>query len=171
MGWLGVCLLFVGIALFSNGIAAIIKMNGKSISFINVVTGLVIVGGNFISLVKADFSNTMAYNNVAAGFLFGFTYLFIAGNYLFKLDLRAFGNYSLCVAVFAVVSAINCFGNGAVPLGCLWTAWAILWLEGFLELSCGIKALGKVFPALSIFEGVFAAFIPALLMLFGVWPA
>lgn len=170
MGWLGVCLLFVGIALFSNGIAAIIKMNGKSLSFINVVTGLVIVGGNFIALHKADFANTMAYNNVAAGFLFGFTYLFIAANYLFKLDPRAFGYYSICVVVFAVVSASVCFNAGLVPLASLWVAWAILWLEGFLELSCGIKALGKVFPVLSILEGIFAAFIPALMMLFGVWP-
>jgi len=170
MGWLGVCLLFVGIALFSNGIAAIIKMDGKSVAFINLVTGLVIVGGNFISLGKADFADTMAYNNVAAGLLFGFTYLFIAANYLLKLDLRAFGYYSICVVAFAVVSAVVCFLGGAVPLACLWVAWAVLWLEGFLELSCGLKALGKIFPALSILEGVFAAFIPAIMMLFGVWP-
>jgi acid-activated urea channel len=170
MGWLGVCLVFVGIALFSNGIAAIIKMDGKSTAFINVITGLVIVGGNFISLGKADFANTMAYNNAAAGFLFGLTYVFIAANYLFKLDLRAFGWYSVCVAAFASVSAVVCFNTGAVPLGCLWAAWAVLWLEGFLELSCGIKKLGKVFPVLSILEGIFAAFVPALMMLFGVWP-
>jgi len=170
MGWLGVCLVFVGIALFSNGIAAIIKMDGKSTAFINVVTGLVIVGGNFISLGKADFANTTAYYNAAAGFLFGFTYVFIAANYLFKLDLRAFGWYSVCVAAFASVSAAVCFNTGAVPLGCLWTAWAVLWLEGFLELSCGIKKLGRVFPVLSILEGVFAAFVPALMMLFDVWP-
>jgi acid-activated urea channel len=170
MGWLGVCLLFVGIALFSIGIAAKIKLDGKSLAFINVVTGLVIVGGNFISLSKADFADTMAYNNIAAGFLFGFTYLFIAANYLFKLDPRAFGVYSLCVAAFAALSATVCFSGGMVPLACLWTAWAVLWLEGFLELSCGIKALGKVFPWLSILEGIFAAFIPALMMLFGTWP-
>ncbi|MDR1062055.1 MAG: hypothetical protein LBL83_12815, partial [Clostridiales bacterium] len=60
MGWLGVCLVFVGIALFSNGIAAIIKMDGKSTAFINAVTGLVLVGGNFISLGKADFADTLA---------------------------------------------------------------------------------------------------------------
>jgi hypothetical protein len=50
MGWLGVCLIFVGIALLSNGVAAIIKMDGKS----------------------------------AAGFLFGFTYVFIAANHLWN---------------------------------------------------------------------------------------
>ncbi|MDR1069364.1 MAG: hypothetical protein LBL37_01055 [Gracilibacteraceae bacterium] len=170
MGWLGVCLVFVGIALFSNGIAAIIKMDGKSTAFINAVTGLILVGGNFIALGKADLADTAAYNSAAAGFLFGFTYVFIAANHLLQLDLRAFGWYSVCVAVFAALSAWTCFSSGAAPLGCLWAAWAVLWLEGFLELSCGIKALGRIFPALSILEGVFAAFVPALLMLFGAWP-
>jgi acid-activated urea channel len=170
MGWLGVCLVFVGIALFSNGVAAIIRMDGKSTAFMNAVTGLVLVGGNLISLGKADFTDTSAYYNIAAGFLFGFTYVFIAANHVLKLDLRAFGWYSVCVAVFAAASAGVCFSGGAVPLGCLWTAWAVLWLEGFLELSCGIKALGRIFPALSILEGIFAAFVPAVLMLFGVWP-
>jgi len=170
MGWLGVCLIFVGIALLSNGVSALIKMDGKSTAFINLITGLVLVGGNFIALGKANFADTGAYNNVAAGFLFGFTYVFIAGNYLLNLDLRAFGWYSLCVTVFALVSAAVCFNIGIVPLGCLWVAWAILWLEGFLQLSCGIQALGKIFPVLSILEGIFAAFIPALLMLNGKWP-
>ncbi|MDR1249756.1 MAG: hypothetical protein LBK63_10675 [Treponema sp.] len=169
MGWLGVTLVFVGIALFSNGIAAIIKMDMKSRAFINAITGLVLVGGNFISFVKADFADTSAYNNVAAGLLVGFTYVLIAVTHLCKLDLRVLGWYSVCVAVFAMASAGTCFAGGAVSLGCLWAAWSVLWLEGFLELSCGIKALGRIFPALSILVGVFAAFIPALLMLFGVW--
>ncbi|MDR0527651.1 MAG: hypothetical protein LBG79_07555 [Spirochaetaceae bacterium] len=170
MGWLGVCLLFVGIALFCNGVAAIVKMDAKTTAFINLVTGTIIVVGNFISLAKADFIDTLAYNNIAAGFLFGFTYLFIAANFIFKLDLRAFGNYSICVAVFAAISAAFCFFNGIFPLGILWTAWAVLWLEGFLELSAGIKGLSKIFPALSILEGIFAAGIPGIMMLFNVWP-
>jgi acid-activated urea channel len=170
MGWLGVCLIFVGIALFTNGIAAIIKMDGKTLAFVNLAAGLVIAGGNFISLDKVDFSDTMAYNNIAAGFLFGFTYLFIAANHLFKLDLRAFGYYSFFVVIFAIVSTVVCLENGLVPLACLWIAWAVLWLEGFLEFSCGIKAVGKAYPVLSMFEGIFAGFIPALMMLFGTWP-
>jgi acid-activated urea channel len=172
MGWLGLCLLFVGIALISNGVAAIIQLDGKSTAFINLVTGLVIVAGNFIALGRLDFEGTAAaYNGAAAGFLFGFTYLFIAAIYLLGLDPRAFGWYSLCVAVFASVSAVVSFGGGALPMGVLWTAWAILWLEGFLQLAAGCTPLKKIFPALSILEGVFAAGLPALMMLFGTWPA
>jgi acid-activated urea channel len=167
MGFLGLCLFFVGIALVMNGIAAISKWDAKTTAFINLVTGAIIVIGNFIGLLKADPSTAMHYNNATAGFLFGFTYLFIAANYLWKLDLRAFGWYSICVVIFAVISSIVCIQNGAVVLGVLWAAWAILWLEGFLQLSLNINSLGKIFPTLSILEGIFATGIPGIMMLFG----
>jgi acid-activated urea channel len=111
----------------------------------------------------------MQYNKAVGGFLFGFTYLFIAANYLWKLDLRAFGWYSVCVAVFAVISTVVCVQGGAVSMGLLWAAWAVLWLEGFLQLSLKMEALGKIFPALSILEGIFATGGPGLMMLFGWW--
>jgi acid-activated urea channel len=125
--------------------------------------------GNFIGLVRADAASALDYNNAAAGFLFGFTYIFIAANYLLKLDLRAFGWYSICVTVFAAVSVAVCFAGGSAPLGVLWAAWGILWLEGFLQLALNVSALGKVFPALSILEGIFATGGPGVMMLFGWW--
>ena len=169
MGFLGLCLLFVGIALVMNGVAALSKWDAKTTAFINLVTGSILVIGNFIGLLKADPASIMDYNNVAGGFLFGFTYLFIAANYLLKLDLRAFGWYSICVAVFAVISTVVCVQGGAVSLGVIWAAWAVLWLEGFLQLSLNMTALGKVFPYLSILEGLLATGGPGVLMLFGWW--
>ncbi|MDR2080581.1 MAG: acid-activated urea channel [Campylobacteraceae bacterium] len=169
MGLLGVYLFFVCIALVSNGVAALSKIDLKSASFINIVTGGIIVISSFIMIGRADLSNTMAYNNINAGFLFGFTYLFIAANFLLKLDLRPFGWYSICVVVFALISAITCFNAGITGMAVLWLAWAVLWLEGFLELALGFKKLGKVFPYLSIAEGIFAAGVPSILMLFGIW--
>ncbi|MDR1460395.1 MAG: acid-activated urea channel [Campylobacteraceae bacterium] len=169
MGLLGVYLLFVSIALISNGVAALSKIDFKSASFINIITGLIIVTGSFIMLMRADLNDTMAFNNIAAGFLFGFTYIFIAANYLLKLDVRSFGWYSLCVAIFAVISSIACFNANIIGMGILWLAWAFLWLEGFLELAMGFKKLGKLFPYLSIAEGIFAAGLPSILMLFAIW--
>jgi acid-activated urea channel len=169
VGLLGVYLFFVSIALISNGVAALSKIDLKSASFINIITGSIIVISSFIMIARADLSDTMAYNNINAGFLFGFTYLFIAANYLLKLDLRSFGWYSLCVTIFAVISSIVCFQADFIGMSVLWFAWAILWLEGFLELSVGFKKLGRVFPYLSIAEGVFAAGVPSVLMLFGIW--
>ena len=169
MGLLGVYLFFVSIALISNGVAALSRIDFKSASFINIVTGSIIVISSFIMIARADVSDTMAYNNINAGFLFGFTYLFIAANYLLKLDLRPFGWYSLCVTIFALISSIVCFKANIIGMGVLWILWAILWLEGFLELAVGLKKLNRVFPYLSIAEGIFAAGIPSILMLFDIW--
>ena len=166
MGMLGLSLLFVGIVLVMNGVNRIIGVDAKSTAFMNVVTGLIIVVGNFIMLAKA--ADVIHFQNVSSGFLFGFTYLFIAGNYLLKLDLRPFGWFSLFVVIYAVVMSVSSYYFGDVKICLLWAAWSILWLEGFLELSLGLK-LGKFFPYLSILEGIFAAFIPAMLMLTNNW--
>ncbi|MDR2193002.1 MAG: hypothetical protein LBP19_00795 [Treponema sp.] len=169
MGFLGLCLLFVGIALIMNGVAAISKWDARTTAFINLITGGILVIGNFIGIAKTDGAITAEYNNAAAGFLFGFTYIFIAANYLLKLDPRAFGWYSVCVVVFAVISTVVCVQGGAVSLGILWAAWAVLWLEGFLQLSLGMQKLSAIFPALSILEGICATGGPGVLMLFDWW--
>ena len=165
MGVLGISLLFVGITLVSNGLNRFLKTDGKSTAFMNLFTGFILVTGNIIMLVKA--SDIMQYQNVASGFLFGITYLFIAVNYLFKIDLRPFGLYSLFVAIYATVMAVSSYGVD-IRFVLLWGAWAILWLEGFLELVLKFK-LEKIFPYLSILIGLFAAFIPAILMLTDKW--
>jgi acid-activated urea channel len=152
-----------------NGVAAISNWDAKTTAFINLVTGSILVIGNFIGLTRADAAALADYNNAAGGFLFGVTYLFIAVNYLLKLDLRAFGWYSICVTLFAVISAVVCVQGGAAQLGLLWAAWAVLWLEGFLQLGLGIKPLGKIFPWLSILEGILATGGPGVFMLFGWW--
>ena len=163
---LGISLIFVGIALVSNGVCRLCKVDAKSTAIINIITGLVIVVGNFILIGGAE---TMAdYTNIVSGFLFGFTYLFIAANLLFKLDLRPFAWFSLFVAIYAIVMGTLAFVDGTWFYGALWVAWAILWLEGFVEIVFNVKTLTKIFPYLSIVEGVLAAFIPAILILLSI---
>ena len=171
LGLLGIALLFVGIALVSNGVCILGKVDGKSMAAMNLITAFVIIAGNLIALSKAASFDVFAHQNVASGFLFGFTYLFIAANNLFKLDLRPFGWFSFFVAVYAAIMCVfsaTSADPGHVKFALLWGAWAILWLEGFLELAAGLR-IGKIFPYLSIVEGVFAAFIPAVLMLTEKW--
>ena len=158
-------MLFVGITLVSNGLNRFLNTDAKSTAIMNFFTGFILVIGNIIMLAKAV--DIIEYQNVASGFLFGITYLFIAANYLFKLDLRPFGLFSLFVAVYAVIMAVSSYGVD-IRFVLLWGAWAALWLEGFLELVLKIK-LDKLFPYLSIAVGLFAAFIPAIFMLTGKW--
>jgi hypothetical protein len=150
-----------------NGVAALSKWDAKSTAFINLVTGSILVIGNFIGLSRAE--SLLDYNNAAACFLFGVTYIFIAANYLLNLDLRAFGWYCAGVTVFAVISTVVSVQSGAVSLGVLWAAWAVLWFEGFLQLGLNINPLRKIFPGLSILEGIFATGGPGIFMLFGWW--
>ncbi len=165
MGLLGISLLFVGIVLVMNGVNILSKVDTKSTAFMNLVTGFIIVMGNIIMLNKAE--DIISFQNVASGFLFGFTYLFIASNHLFKLDWRPFGWFSLFVSIYAIIMAVSSYGVD-VRLGLLWSAWAVLWLEGFLELVLNFK-LTKIFPYLCIAEGIFAAFIPSIFMLTNKW--
>ena len=167
MGVLGIYLLFVGIVLVINGINRFYSLDAKSAAFMNGVTGVVIVTGSFINFAKGG--DTLAYQSVASGFLFGFTYLFIAANNLFGLDWRPFGWFSLFVAVYAGYMAYLAGISGDYKFVYLWTAWALLWLNGFLDTIVGMKSMNRVFPYLSIAEGIFAAFIPALMMLTDKW--
>lgn len=167
MGALGLSLVFVGIILVLNGVNRLLGMDAKSTAVMNIITCFVSLSVNLIALTKA--TGTIDYQNIAAGFLFGFTYFFHAVNHLFKLDWRPFGWYSLFVAVFAAVITAQSWLAGDIRFFLIWGAWAILWLEGFFEHALRMEKLVKIYPWMSIFEGVFTAFVPALLMLTDKW--
>ncbi len=163
---LGVSLLFVGITLISNGCLILQKVEAKSIALMNVITAIVLIGGNFIALANAQ--TMMDYSNAGGGFLFGFTYAIIAANLLLKLDPKANGWYSLMVAIFATVMGITSIQSGAYNYAYLWFCWAVLWASTFVEAVLN-KPLGKFVPILCIFEGIFAAFVPAVMMFFEIF--
>ncbi len=163
---LAVSLLFVGITLICNGALILQKCDTRSMAVINIITAVVLVVGNFIQLSAAV---TMTdYCNVGAGFLFGFTYVIIAFNLLFKLDGKMNGWFSLMVAIFAIVLGVSSVLSASYLYAYLWFAWAVLWGSTFVENILG-KSLGKFIPVLCIVEGVFAAFVPAMLMFFEMW--
>ncbi len=163
---LGVALLFVGITLISNGCLILQKSNPKSIALMNIITAIVLIFGNFIALGRAE--TMVDYSNVGGGFLFGFTYAIIACNLLFDLDPKANGWYSLMVAIFAIVMGISSLNTATYNYAYLWFAWSILWASTFVEVVLN-KPLGKFTPCLCIAEGIFAAFIPAIMMFFEIW--
>ena len=200
---LGLSLVFVGIVLVHNGILfmsnvkkKVVGEDGKevetlvplavhspkSIAFFNVIVGALLVIGNFIMLgIGGGGTGYFGWQNITAGMLFGVTYLFIAANFLFKLDMRPFGIYSLGVTLTAAAMIIyNIIGLAdtgladggyhSLILAILWALWLVLWLTGFLQFVCGVKKIGKIFPWLSIILGVISAFVPGILLIMGVWP-
>ncbi len=160
---LALALLFVGITLISNGALILQKSNPKSIALMNIITATVLIIGNFMQLGSAE--TMMDYCNVGGGLLFGFTYAIIAANLLFNLDPKANGWFSLMVSIFAIIMGTSSVCSATFNYAFLWFAWAILWGSTFVETVLN-KPLGKFVPVLCILEGVFAAFIPAMLMFF-----
>ena len=77
---LGVCLLFVGIVLINNGVCTLFDVDKKAAAIMNIFVGGLSVFINVVSLVQG---NCYA---AGTGLLFGFTYLFVAVNNIFKLD-------------------------------------------------------------------------------------
>lgn len=174
-GQLGLSLFFVAITLLINGVSTWRKTDAKSMAVFNVITGFVIVAVNLIALFRLDGTLASAdlaqfYMNTTAGFLFGFTYIFIAANLLLNLNPEPFGWFCLCVAVFAVVNAVGAFMAASIWIGLLYVLWAILWLEGFLQFVTKTKGMDKIYPYLAVFEAVVAAGVPAILMLLDVFP-
>ena len=167
---LGVCLLFVGIVLINNGICNLCNVDGKAAAVMNIFTGGLSVFINFVNLVQGN------YYAAGTGLLFGFTYLFVAANNIFKLNGKPFAWFSTFVAVNAVVFGTLEGFVGSQALGIepdirwagIWYLWAILCGTSFVEEILG-KKLGKFTPCLQVFEGIVTAWIPGLLMMIGLW--
>lgn len=160
---LGIVLLYVGIVLILNGISRLYGVDEKSAAVMNIFTGGLAVVLDVISEIMGE------YYSVGTGLLFGFTYLFIALNGIFKLDKRPYGWYSLFVAINTIPCAyISWVNDGDWRMGIIWILWGILWLTAFIELILK-KDLGKFVPYLAIFEGIITAWIPGFMMLVEAW--
>lgn len=169
---LGAVLLYVGIVLISNGIARLSKIDPRSQSIMNLFTGGLSVIANIITIVFGEFLTSRSdFYAAATGLLFGFTYLYIALNGIFKLDQRLYGWYSLFVAINSIPAGLISFFYGGffnISMAIIWWLWGLLWLTGWIETVLKIN-LGKPVGYLSVFEGIVTAWIPGFLMLAGLW--
>lgn len=167
---LGVALLFVGINLISNGICNLTKIDPKSAAIINFFNGGLSLFINFTNLAQGN------YYAAGTGLLFCFTYLYIAINSIFDLNPKPFAWFCAFVAVNAVVYGTmeGFIGNKALGIvpdirwAAIWYLWALLWATGIVEDVFG-KKLGKFTPCLQIFDGLFTAWLPAVLILINKW--
>ena len=158
---LGVTLLFVGIVLINNGACQLLKVDKKSTAALNVIVGFLLTFINFVAIYKGD------YYAAGTGLLFAFTYLFVAANHIFNLNLKPYGIYSLFVAINTIPCAML-VASDDMRMTVTWIAWGILWFTGFVEGTLQ-KNLGKFVPYLAIVEGILTAWIPGFLMLAGKW--
>lgn len=167
---LGVCLLFVGIVLINNGVCSLANVDKKSTAVMNVLNGSLSLIINVLNLAQGN------YYAAGTGFLFCFTYLFVAIMNIYDLNPLPFAWFSTFVAVNAAVFGYVEGVAGSAALGItpdwrwavIWWLWAILWGSSFVTDILGIK-LGKFVPWLQVFEGVVTAWIPGVMLLLQVW--
>lgn len=168
---LGLVLLYVGAVLINNGIARLINIEPKATAILNLFVAFLSISVSLIMVICASigYGGANSYYGAAMGLLFGFTYLFIACNLLFNLDLRAYGYYSLFVSINTIPASILSYGESLQEKAftCIWLAWGVLWFVGFIE--CALKRQMRFTPHLAILEGIFTAFIPAWLFFLGYW--
>ena len=166
---LGLALLWVGAALFLNGIWLMGRIGNREIAVINVFTGIVTA---LVAAYLAFGPGADAGSIRAAGLtlLFSFTYLWLAFNRFQDVDGRGLGWYSLFVSITVVPVAWLTL-TGASTLwgywfGLCWAAWAVLWFMFFLLLALQ-KPIVKVTAAVTLILGILTGWLPGYLLLEG----
>ena len=162
-------LLFVGAVLFINGVMLLGWIDAKSAAPMNFfVGGLQIITPLYlIFTANGDADVILAASGL---FLFSFTYLYVAVNLTWDLDGTGLGYFCLFVAITALVfSALN-FTRFADPaFGVIWLYWAFLWSLFFVLLGRKRDGIGRYTGAVCAIQGWVTAWIPAFLLLTGVY--
>ncbi|GAA4936533.1 AmiS/UreI family transporter [Actinomycetospora succinea] len=162
-------LLFVGAVLFINGVMLLGWIDARSAAPMNFfVGGLQIITPLYlIFTANGDADVILAASGL---FLFSFTYLYVAVNLTWDLDGTGLGYFCLFVAITAVVfSALNFFRFADPAFGVIWLYWAFLWSLFFVLLGRRRDGIGRYTGAVCAIQGWVTAWIPAFLLLTGVY--
>lgn len=159
-------LLFVGAALFVNGLLFLGQVDARTAGVFNLFVGALQVAIPFYSMVTAtDPDQVLA----AAGvFMFGFTYLYVGINNLAGFEGTGLGWYSAWVALvaagFAVVNLVR-FDDPASAL--LWAQWSVLWASFFAVIALGRTRWTAVVGWLTLIMAFTTCTVPAFVYLLG----
>jgi putative amide transporter protein len=128
-------LMFVGAALFINGLMLLGKVDEKSARVFNLFIGSMQVMTPFYLIFTSTGDSWMILN--ASGiFLFGLTYLYVGISNLKNFNSSGLGWYSLSVAILALgYSYINFIKLQDIKFGIIWLLWSFLWTLFYLLLA------------------------------------
>ena len=164
MGFLGLGLFYVGFVLVINALWLLGKISAKSVIPMNFfVAGVQIAGVVRIIFTGEELSE---FYGAAATLLFTFTYLYVAFNNIFNLDVKGLGWYCVLVAIFAVPAGLLSLPD--IGLLILWWMWAILWFMFFLLLALE-RNIGKPTAWWTLVTGIVTG-VAAYFILIGLWP-
>jgi len=161
-------LMFVGAALFINGLLFLGKVDAKGAATFNLFVGALQVAIPFYLIATAATTDELL---LASGiFLFGFTYLYVGISNLAGQEPAGLGWYSLWVAIMACAFGVTEIVKFDEPtIGLLWLQWSVLWGLFFLVLALGYERLTALTGALTLILAFTTCTIPGYLLLLGEW--
>jgi len=175
-GWIfGVSLIFVGAGLMNNGMCGLRwGLSGtKHAAPINFITGTMLLLNNIVPLLTRNHVEVTQGWSAAnlywpmLGIFFGFVYLFIGFNAVFKLDPRPYGVFALgnAAVLFPMV-----FLDYDIRMKFLWLMWSIILFLIWYEGTLGKQFISPKFTyKLCIFQSLTTGYIPGMMMLLGVF--
>ena len=161
-------LMFVGAALFINGLLFLGKVDAKGAATFNLFIGSLQVAIPFYLIATAATTDELL---LASGiFLFGFTYLYVGISNLAGQEPQGLGWYSAWVAIMAAAFGVTEIVKFDEPtIGLLWLQWSVLWGLFFLVLALGYERLTTLTGALTLILAFTTCTIPGYLLLLGEW--
>jgi hypothetical protein len=161
-------LMFVGAALFVNGLLFLGRVDGKGAATFNLFVGALQVAIPFYLIATAPTTNDILLD--AGIFLFGFTYLYVGISNLAGQSLVGLGWYSAWVAIMAAAFGITNIVKFHDPaIGLLWLQWSVLWALFWLVLALGMTRLTAMTGWLTLILSFTTCTIPGFLLLLGEW--
>ncbi len=159
-----ISLLFGGVALFLNSLVLFGKVDVKSAGVSSLFTGLLQAFIATWLVVHASPAEVFGYAGI---YLFAFTYLYVGVTFLFDLDGRGVGWFSLFVAVAALFYAGIGFGRADYVDGATWTFWAFLWALFFLGMGLG-RPVDAVTSRVALVLSWLTLIVPAMVGMSGL---
>lgn len=127
-----VSLLFGGVALFLNSLVLLGKVDVKSAGVFSLFTGLL---QTFIATWLVIGASPSEQFGLASIYLFAFTYLYVGITFIFDLDGRGVGWFSLFVSISAAFYGIIAFTQQDMMGSMSWFLWSFLWSLFFFGMA------------------------------------
>ncbi|MGR6902177.1 Transporter [Glutamicibacter creatinolyticus] len=165
-------LVFVGVILLVNGLAAAGIIGARSTIPLNFLVGTIQVVLPTIILAQAG-GDPQLVSGAWPSYLFGITYLWVGYSLVTGAEEHGFGWYCLFVAAIALYQALSLLGSDPV-FAVIWLCWAVAWFLFFWRLSLGRERAGEVdiqrFTGwFLILTGIPSSTVPALFLMRGSW--
>ena len=161
-------LMFVGAALFVNGLLFLGRIDAHGAAVFNLFVGALQVAVPFYLIAHAATADDILLD--AGIFLFGFTYLYVGIINLAGFSGVGLGWYSAWVSMLALAFGITEFTRfHATTTGLLWVQWSVLWAMFWVVLTLGRERWTAVAGWTTLIMSFTTCTVPGYLLLLGDW--